>query len=78
MTRSSRRSNHPPKGNEKSHAEEILQRLKQRPAIRENLIAISPKYTGRISDLRAKGHDIVEEHGIYLSSWGWRQDMVGG
>lgn len=48
-----------PKDNEKSYAEEILQRLKDGPAIKENLLAITTKPVARISDLRAKGHNIV-------------------
>ncbi len=55
-----------PKGDEKSQAEEILERLKQGPASKENLLAISANYKGRISDLRDRGHNIPTPiNGIY-------------
>ena len=42
-----------------SQCEKILERLRQGPATNDELCAISRKYTGRISDLRAAGHKIT-------------------
>lgn len=39
----------------------ILARLRRGPATNAELAAISLKYTGRVSDLRADGHEIVVE-----------------
>ncbi len=41
-----------------THAARMLTRLKQGPVTNRELAAISLKYTGRISDLRALGHNI--------------------
>ena len=37
----------------------ILDRLRRGPATNRELSGLSLKYTSRISDLRAKGHDVV-------------------
>lgn len=57
-----------PVGSDKdSQAEEILALLKRRPATRQELATIAPKYTGRISDLRDKGHNIPKPiEGVYV------------
>lgn len=40
----------------------ILERLRRGPATSVELLNLAPKYTGRISDLRAKGHRIKATH----------------
>lgn len=54
-----------PDSEDESQCDQILKRLGDGPATTDNLSSIAPKYTGRISDLRERGKNIIKENGLY-------------
>ena len=53
------------------HASLILERLQRGPASNRELAAISLKYTGRISDLRANGYAVECFNHDYKTGEAW-------